>query len=286
MATMLELKGRIGSVSSTQKITGAMKTISSAKLQKAESLLTHARPFRSQLQNTINNLLSTGEGYLSPLSEERPLHKAAIVIFGSNEGLCGAFNSMASGLLSQKTTELKRQGASSVTVYVIGKKIKSFVSKIKGIELADTSYFSSQSGAASIKQLAEELMSKFLGKEYDRVEVIYYRFKSISSQKLTDETFLPIQVEADDTPVVNNDYIFEPDSKTIYQTILPLFVHATLYDDWLQNQTSEQAARIIAMQTANDNANKLLEELQLDYNKLRQQNITNELLDIAGGSIR
>ena len=271
MATMLELKGRIGSVSSTQKITGAMKMISSAKLQKAESLLTHARPFRSQLQNTINNLLSTGEGYLSPLSEE---------------GLCGAFNSMASGLLSQKTTELKRQGASSVTIYVIGKKIKSFVSKIKGIELADTSYFSSQSGAASIKQLAEELMSKFLGKEYDRVEVIYYRFKSISSQKLTDETFLPIQVEADDTPVVNNDYIFEPDSKTIYQTILPLFVHATLYDDWLQNQTSEQAARIIAMQTANDNANKLLEELQLDYNKLRQQNITNELLDIAGGSIR
>lgn len=248
MATMLELKGRIGSVSSTQKITGAMKMISSAKLQKAESLLTHARPFRHQLQNTINNLMSTGEGYLSPLSEERPLHKAAIVIFGSNEGLCGAFNSLASGMLAQKANELKKQGALSITVYVIGKKIKSLVSKIKGIELADTSYFFSQNGASGIRQLADELMSKFLSKDFDRIEVIYYRFKSISSQKLSDEIFLPIQVEADAAPVANNDYIFEPDSKTIYQTILPLFVHATLYDDWLQNQTSEQAARIMAMQ--------------------------------------
>lgn len=286
MATMLELKGRIGSVSSTQKITGAMKMISSAKLQKAESLLTHARPFRRQLQNTINNLMSTGEGYLSPLSEERPLRKTAIVIFGSNEGLCGAFNSLASGMLLQKTAELKKQGVSSITIYAIGKKIKSLISRIKDIELADTSYFSPQNGAAGIKHLAEELMSKFLSKDFDQVEIIYYRFKSISSQKLSDEIFLPIQVEADAKPAANNDYIFEPDSKTIYQTILPLFVHATLYDDWLQNQTSEQAARIMAMQTANDNANKLLEELQLDYNKLRQQNITNELLDIAGGSIR
>ncbi len=286
MATMLELKGRIGSVSSTQKITGAMKMISSAKLQKAESLLTHARPFRRQLQSTINNLMSAGEGYLSPLSEERPVNHAAIVIFGSNEGLCGAFNSLASNLLSQKIAEYKKQGISAVTVYAIGKKIKSLVSKIKGIELADVSFFSPQDGATGVKYLVEELMAKFLSKELDRVEVIYYRFKSISSQTLTSEIFLPIQVEADAAPVENSDYIFEPDSETIYQTILPLFVHSTLYDDWLQTQTSEQAARIMAMQTANDNANKLLDELQLDYNKLRQQNITNELLDIAGGSIR
>ena len=287
MAAIRELKGRIGSVQSTQKITGAMKMISSAKMRKAESALQSARPYRRQLQSTLSHLMAGGEELVSPLLEVRPVHRAAYVIFGSDEGLCGAFNVGLYKALLQALSVY--EGREPALVYAIGKRIKPIVVKTKGVETVDTSFFSLQDGNGSIDALQRQLETKFLNREIDRVEIIYSHFKSMGTQTVTDRLLLPVRPEelkAESEPLQNANYIYEPDSERIFQTLIPLYVKSVLNESWLQSRTSEQAARIVAMQMANDNAKKLLDSLNLEYNKLRQQNITSELLDIVGGSMQ
>lgn len=290
MATMRELKGRIGSVSSSQKITGAMKMISSAKLRKAEQALRHVLPFRNQLQNTINNLLGTDSDYQSPLTEQRPVQRVALVVFGSDEGLCGAFNVELFKKLNETIKEIETELGfrPQLTVYPVGKKVYGFVSKMQGVDLGEARYLNSKSGADAVKQISDELTSGFLDHTYDRVVLIYDHFKSVGTQILSSQMLLPIEIGQLGGAARKNTgmYIYEPDSETIFKTVLPLYVRSTLHETWLESRTSEQAARIMAMQMANDNANKLLDGLQLEYNKLRQQSITAELLDILGGTVQ
>ena len=291
MASMRELKGRIGSVNSSQKITGAMKMISSAKLRKVQTALEHLMPFRKQLQNTINNLLGADSEYQSPLTEQRPVHRVALVVFGSDEGLCGAFNVSLFKLLLETMNRMNEESETKpeYIIYPAGKKMALPVAKLSGVEVADVSYLNSKSGADAVKRLTDELTNRFLSHEIDRVELVYYHFKSIGTQLLSTRVLLPVSVaDLTDGKSVGHakPYIYEPDSETIFRTVVPLYVRSTLHETWLSSRTSEQAARIMAMQMANDNAKKLLDSLQLEYNKLRQQNITAELLDILGGSVQ
>ena len=275
MSTMRELKGRIGSVQSSQKITSAMKMISSAKLRKAEIALKHVVPFRDQIQSTINNLLGADSDYQSPLTEQRPVQRVAFVIFGSDEGLCGAFNVQLYKSLIDSIDILRESSDSTieVTVYPIGKKVKSLVAKTP-----DT-----------LKRFSDELTEAFLAHEFDRIEIVYAYYKSVASQVMKTRLLLPISTEeflSDAKAHRNTPYIYEPDRSTIFELVLPLFVRSTLQEACYQSRTSEQGARIMAMQMASDNAKNLLEDLQLEYNKLRQQGITTELLDILGGTVK
>lgn len=290
MAAMRELKGRIDSVHSSQKITSAMKMISSAKLRKAEQALRQVLPFKKQLQSTLNHLLANSDEYKSPLTEERPVHRVALVVFGSDEGLCGGFNV---GLFKKMAEVLARfreslPPSTVYEIYPIGKKIYNPVSKMADLEKREARYVNPKNNEDSIKILAEELISRFISGEIDRVETIFYYYKSVGTQLLKDQQLLPVKIEnlADEKEDENIDYIFEPDQESIFQAVLPLYIRSALQESWMQSRTSEQAARIMAMQMANDNANKLLDDLQLEYNKLRQQNITAELLDILGGTIK
>ena len=285
MASTRELKGRIVSVQSSQKITGAMKMISSARLRKAETVLYNARPYREQLDRLLARVSSADVNYQSPLGEKRPVKRAAVVLFSSNEGLCGAFNVGLYKKLLEALTEYGREGVTSLPVYLVGNKLQGDLRRTIGVELrAVPEAFGRKDYAGGSAELAEELMKAFLAGELDRVELVYSRYKSIGRQEVVREQLLPWcgQVEEEREDAV---YIYEPDRRSILDMLYPLVVHATVYRALIENQTSEHAARIMSMQTANDNANKLLKSLQLEYNKLRQQAITTELLDIVGGTV-
>lgn len=293
MASMRELKGRIGSVASSEKITGAMKMISSAKMHKTELAVRRVRPFRNQIQNTINNLLASDGEYESLLTEKRAVKRVALVVLGSDEGLCGAFNINISKLLLETIRSIKESsgGDISFVIYPVGKKIVAFTEKLKGddIEVADIPYMTAKSVPSDVSRFCKELIESFEKQDVDRVVLIYTHFISISKQVFTSLDFLPIEASnlgnPEEAKVKNKPYIFEPDGNTIYNTVLPLYLLATLQEVVSESQASEQASRVMAMQSANDNAHKLLEDLQLEYNKLRQQSITTELLDILGGKV-
>lgn len=290
MATMRELKGRINSVHSSQKITGAMKMISSARLRKAENKLLQAGPYRQKLWEIYAHIQKSGCDFLSPLTEEREVKRIAIVIFASDDGLCGAFNINLYKKLVEVVHQYQRAGLRDITVFPVGKKIMLDVRKIKDIHIAEHPVaFEEKDYMRATRIFADEFMKYFSVGDYDKVEVIYAHYKSMGVQLVRSRQLLPVIVEPDETGMsLKQDpwYIYEPDCKSILEMLYPLLLHALMYEMFMENRTSEQAARILAMQMANDNAVKLLGNLHLEYNKLRQQGITAELLDIAGGSHR
>lgn len=289
MASIRELKGRIGSVASSEKITGAMKMISSAKMHKAMQALQRVEPFRQQIQHTIDNLLSTDSEYSSPLTQERPMRNVAIVLLGSDEGLCGAFNMMLFKQMLETINRIKEEAGAEVTftIYPIGKKVVKAAQKLTlpSVEVVELDYMNAKSSGEKIKQMCDELTQSFLNEETDRIEIVFMQFLSVGRQRLANRTMLPITPEQSSEKNECKPYLFEPDVATIFNEVLPLSVMASLQESICENRASEQAARVLAMQSANDNAKKLRDELQLEYNKLRQQSITNELLDILGGIV-
>ncbi|MCM1348189.1 MAG: ATP synthase F1 subunit gamma [Firmicutes bacterium] len=293
MATLRELKGRIGSVASSEKITGAMKMISSAKMHKAEMALRRLLPYRRQIETIIGNLLTADAEFSSPLIVERPVHKLGIVVFGSDDGLCGAYNVNIFKLLLQQIEAYRTNfGADTdITIYPVGGKITKAVLKLtdKHLHVETVPGVDSKTTGNGVKDFMSVLQNKFLDGELDRVDILYMSFKSVSRQRPSCEQLIPVvssTFSANGVSANCRPYIFEPDANTIFRTILPMFLMSVMQDVFTENRASEQAARVMAMQSANDNAKKLLEQLQLEYNKLRQQSITTELLDILGGQIR
>ena len=287
MASLKEIKARIFSVKSTQKITSAMKMVSSAKLRKAQYQIDHFLPYQEKLNVILNSFLASASGFNTKLAEKREIKKVAIVVVSSNSSLCGAFNSNVIKLLNDTLDKYKKQNCTYIEIYTIGKKVESYASRftlpveIKGgyIGLIDKPNFD---GA---KEIAEKLMQKFLDAKIDKVELLYNRYKNNTIQIPTREQFLPISLaDSQQKDTLQNDYIVEPDQNTVLHSLIPKSLHSKIYAILLDSAAAEQAARVVAMQIATDNAEDLLGELTIQYNKQRQQAITNELLDILGGS--
>ena len=288
MATLRELKGRIGSVASSEKITGAMKMISSAKMHRAENDLRRLLPFRQQIENIIGNLLSADAEFSSPLTEEREVSAIAVVVFGSDDGLCGAYNINIFKQLLVTIGDYRKKYGEGVRITLIPVKAARKIS-IAGIGVSEPEGVDSKSSGEAVKAFTRRLEESFLNSDFDRVDLLYMNFQSVSRQRLRCDSLLPVSPEtftAEGVKALCRPYIFEPDAATIFVSVLPMFLLAVMQEVFTENRASEQAARIMAMQSANDNAKKLLEQLQLEYNKLRQQSITTELLDIVGGQVR
>ena len=296
MATLRELKGRIGSVASSEKITGAMKMISSAKMHKAEGVLRRLQPFRKCVETVIGNLLSSDAAVSSPLTAERPVvAKAAIIVLGSDDGLCGAYNvNIFKGLL-ETLARMRQEAGPEVRVEIVpvGRKMRRAVEKIATTDpyltLADVPEVDSKSDGDSVKAFARSFETRFLTGELDMVVLQYMHFVSAGRQRIVADNYLPVSydnITAGASKAEGRPYLFEPDAATIFGTVLPMYLLSVMQEAFAENRASEQAARVMAMQSANDNAQKLLEQLQLEYNKLRQQGITTELLDIVGGQAR
>lgn len=292
MATMRELKRRINSVQSSQKITAAMKMISSARMRKAEIALNRTLPYEEQLQSILAHVNEKDCDYESPLRKIRPVRQVALICLGSDEGMCGAFNINLYKELLGTIREYASLGIQHPEVYPIGKKMVGYVKRMQNIDYKkSTDLFIEKKYPEAVKVLTDELIARFLQGDVDKVEVIYTHYKSRGTQIVTHLQLLPLlgrkqeEQSGPDRPNLPRVYIYEPDCREIFEILYPLIIRTMFYKAFLENQTSEQATRIIAMQMASDNAYKLLGSLQLEYNKLRQQGITTELLDMAGGNV-
>lgn len=293
MSTLRELKGRIGSVASSEKITGAMKMISSAKMHKAEGALKRLVPFRSQIETIIGNILGSDAEFSSPLMTVRPVHSVALVVTGSDDGLCGAFNINMAKYVKAHLTELtERYGAGlKVAIYPVGKKVAKACEKLctGNVSMVAADGVDSKSEGEAVKQFTAMLEQLFTTGQADRVDVLYTHYYSAGRQRPTTVQLLPVSTEAfgaEQGKKEDRPYLFEPSADDIFRTALPMYLLSTMQEIFGENRASEQAARVMAMQSANDNAKKLLDALRLEYNKKRQDAITTELLDIVGGQVR
>ena len=272
-----------------------MKMISSAKMHKAEGILRRLSPFRDCVQGIIGNLLSSDAAVSSPLTAERQMVKHVTVIaLGSDDGLCGAYNvNIFKGLLDT-VSRLREDYGNDVEIALVpvGKKLQKAVEKLAEsdprLSYMPSAGIDSKSEGDAVKVFSRDFEEMFLGGLTDRVELMYVHFLSAGRQRLVSEGYLPISASKlnADSEGSGRPYLFEPDAATIFRTVLPMYLLSQMQEAFAQNRASEQAARVMAMQSANDNAQKLLEQLQLEYNKLRQQSITTELLDIVGGQRR
>ncbi|MBD5278642.1 MAG: ATP synthase F1 subunit gamma [Bacteroides sp.] len=294
MATLRELKTRIGSVASSEKITGAMKMISSAKVHKFESSLKQLVPYRDKIKSVMAHIMESGTDFSSPLIESRhEVKKIALAVFGSDDGLCGAYNINIFKAALAEIKQLKAKYGDSVDIdlYPIGQKMLKALTKLEcqHIHVVTVEGVDSKMEAEKVNDFTHSLRDSFSSGVYDLVCVEYMKFVSMSRQVATLETLFPVSgetlLEGAESSTGNELCIFEPDANSIFNAVLPMFVLSTMQEITIENRASEQAARVMAMQSANDNAKKLLEGLQLEYNKLRQEGITTELLDILGGQV-
>ncbi|HHU95905.1 MAG: ATP synthase F1 subunit gamma [Bacteroidota bacterium] len=293
MARLKEIKSRLQSVQSTRKITSAMMMVSSAKQKRAERVIVNLRPYTQALQRILQPLLIKEEGQQavsSPYMVERPVKRVAILAFSSNSGLVGRFNENVTEKALETITQYQSLGNENILFYAIGEKVAKGVQK-KGIVVRnDFLEHAEKPTYDNAYDIAQPLMNLFTRGEIDQVELIYHHYLSTRSQLLRRETLLPIDFSeleqtATEKGIHNLDYILEPDKIGLLEQLVPKILQLKLYTAHVDSVTSEHAARVIAMQIATDNADELIEELRLEYNKMRQQAITNELLDIMGGTI-
>ena len=321
MPSLKEIKGRIGSVNSTRKITSAMKMVASSKLHHAQVAIQNMLPYEELLEHILKSFLAAEAESQTIYDQERPVHRVALVVFSSNSSLCGGFNANIIKMMMQAVDGYAQTiGRDNVEIYPIGRKVYEKANKLGLKVQGEYSALADKPQVQECIEIAMELGWKFQKGEIDKVELIYHHFKSAGSQVLTRKTFLPIDIEEelkadherDLTSVIatkesqeylkkrgeresqkkqeevkplNDNFIVEPDMDTVLSQLSPKLAHLSLYTALLDSNASEHAARMVAMQTATNNADELLRELNLQYNKSRQQAITNELLDIVGGSV-
>ena len=320
MPSLKEIKGRIASVNSTRKITSAMKMVASSKLHHAQVAIQNMLPYETMLEHILKSFLAAAAAAQTVFDQVRPIKRVALVVFSSNSSLCGGFNANVIKMMMRTVEAYQNElGEGSVEVYAVGRKVAEKARKLGYDVKGDYAALVDHPNVRECIDMAMELGEKFYNGEIDRVELIYHHFKSAGSQILTNKTFLPIDLESElgrdherdlttnvitkkaqdylkqnrrhrevkegEVAPLNDNFIVEPDMNTVLSTLIPKMAHLMLYTALLDSIASEHAARMVAMQTATDNADELLRQLNLQYNKGRQQAITSELLDIVGGSV-
>jgi len=281
MANLKEIRNRIASVSSTMQITSAMKMVSAAKLKKAQDAITAMRPYADTLMELLQNLSGSIEDASgSVYATERPVQKVLLVAITSNRGLCGGFNSnIIKEVVNQRDNNY---AGKQVDVFTIGKKGNDILSKDFSVAENRGDVFDELT-FANVATVADQLMALYASGAYDRIDLVYNRFKNAATQLVTTEQFLPIVPVSGET-TSSSDYIYEPAQEEIVSTLIPKALKTQLFKALRDSFASEHGARMTAMHKATDNATELRDQLKLTYNKARQAAITNEILEIVGGA--
>ena len=285
MATLREVRRRIAGVKMTQKITKAMKMVAVAKLRRAQLVVVAARPYARSVARILHHVRDAAEGAAGALIVPREVRRVALVVVTADRGLCGSFNSnLIKAAVQRMDSEYPRWNADRrVTVFCIGKKGAEYFGKRayqigeKFVGLFNTLEY------ADAQRIARTLTQRYLAGEFDRVEIVYNEFKSISQQRIVVEQFLPVAGEGESAPEPG-EYLYEPDRQGILAALLPQHLQFQIWKVLLESNASEQGARMAAMENATENANELIDSLQLQYNKARQASITRELLEIVSGA--
>ena len=285
MASLKEIKERIASVKNTRKITSAMKMVAAAKLRRVQRSIEALVPYADEVDKMVHHVAYDPDVAI-PLNEQRPVERATIIAFGANGTLCGAYNNNVFRGLKEAVAESGVESPNKLNIIAVGRQVELDAAREKMAVESGYEDLSEKPSYGLAALVARGVMADFLEGRTDRVELVYYKFISAGTQKLVREQLLPVEIVKPDTSQStfhDVDYILEPTIQELVDRIVPRQVALRLYTAALSASASEHAARMVAMQAATDNADKLTEELALEYNKQRQQAITTELLDIMGG---
>ena len=281
MPSLLDIRRRIRSVKNTQQLTKAMKTVSAAKLRRAQERVLNARPYAEQLKRVLSNLTRRLENVSHPLLEVRPEEKILLVVVTADRGLCGAFNA---NILRTATTFLRRHAAQTVSLATVGRKGRDFFRR-RGIAIrSEFVNIFSKLDYGHAKDIAEAVMQAYSEAEVDAVYVVYNEFKSVIQQRVVVEKLLPLnrsELEATESVV---DYIFEQPPQDIFNRLLPRYVEVQVYRALLESGASEHGARMASMDTASRNAGEMIDMLTLNMNRIRQAAITREIIEVVSGA--
>ncbi|MEY3689659.1 MAG: ATP synthase F1 subunit gamma [Candidatus Kapaibacteriota bacterium] len=287
MATLRDIRNRITAVKNTAKITSAMRMVAAAKLRRAQEAIISTRPYTEKFSEVLSNLAgSASEDYFHPLLRKPEVIKhIAIIVISSDRGLCGSFNTnvlrMAQQYIEQTIpTEFPQ---AKVSVIAVGRRSTQFFAKSTHTVIASYPEVFAQLKFSTASEIAGIVANGFINEEFDRVMIFNNEFKSIIKQETTCKQLLPVESVANES-ATNNDYLFEPSRSDIMDSILPKFVNTLVWKGLLESNAAEQAARMMAMESATTNARDLIRSLQLSYNKARQASITTEMLEIVGGA--
>jgi F-type H+-transporting ATPase subunit gamma len=286
MPNLKEIRNRITSVGSTMQITSAMKMVSAAKLKRAQDAITQLRPYAEKLQEILGNLSATLDLSENAYSDARPENRVLIVGITSNRGLCGGFNNNIIKRVNYLVNDVYAD--SDVHVLCLGKKIKDAYKRTENYyineNIQDVEDIFAQLTFENVSHIANDLMERFVAKEFDKVVIVYNKFVNAASQDVRTEQFLPIVPSVQKDNESAGDYIFEPSKNEIVADLIPKSLKIQLFKSILDSFASEHGARMTAMHKATDNAKDLQKSLKLSYNKARQAAITNEILEIVGGA--
>jgi len=282
VATLRDIRRRIRSVESTQKITRAMKLVAAAKLRRAQERILSARPYAMKMAELLSSLVSRAEGEAHPLLVRRPAARKRLVIITADKGLCGAFNS---NILRGSLAFLREQGETNLTLVVVGKKARDFYRRRPWEVKSEMLGFFDRLAYSHAQELAGGLIQEYLGGEVDEVHLMYNEFRSVTVQRVKREQLLPIEpAAAEERAAGGGDYIYEPSPEAILAALLPRHVTTQVYRALMESVAGEYGARMTAMEAATQNAKEMIGVLTIQYNKARQERITKELLDIVGGA--
>ena len=292
MATLREIRRRVTSVKSTQKITKAMKMVAAAKLRRAQESLISARPYARKMNELLRHLVTKMNPSIHPLLQEREVKRVVLVVVSGDRGMCGAFNgniikAAVDHLNTHYSNLLKKP--EGVRIVPVGKKATDYFLKNNYSLFAKHIGLFGNLNFGHARTIIQQLIDGYLKGEFDKVEIVYNEFKSVIQQRIVVEQILPIPPEQiqkikDMRALAQVDYIYEPSSAEIINVLLPKHLNFLMWHVLLESSTAEEGARMTAMNNATENATDLIRDLTLSYNKARQASITKELLEIVSGA--
>ncbi len=283
MAAAKEIRTKIASVKNTQKITGAMQMVAASKMRKAQDRMRAARPYADKMRNVVAHLAHATTEYKHPFVLDREIKNVGFIVVSTDRGLCGGLNANMFRTVIQAIKEWDANGV-SVQMCTIGAKAAGFFGRIGGRVVAQISHLGDKPALHDLIGTVKVMLDAFLEERVDRVDLVFNNFVNSMTQRARIEQLLPIIPKGHDELRHHWDYLYEPDAKGVLDHVLQRYIESLVYQGVVENIACEQAARMVAMKSASDNAGKLIEELQLIYNKARQAAITQELAEIVGGA--
>ena len=283
MASGKEIKGKIGSIKNTQKITSAMEMMAASKIKKAQDRMAATRPYAQNMLKVIGHIANGSLEYRHPYMEEREVKRVGYIVVSTDRGLCGGLNSNEFKLVAKDVAKWQEQGV-EVSFAALGGKAVGFFSRFGGKVIAAESGLGDKPKLADIVGLVRVMLDAYDNGDLDRIYLVYNHFESTMSQVPVANQLLPLPKSEDEDLQHRWDYIYEPDPKEILETLMVRYIESQVYQGVVENAAAEQAARMVAMKAATDNAGNLIDELQLVYNKARQAAITQEISEIVGGA--
>ena len=283
MASGKEIKGKIGSIKNTQKITSAMEMMAASKIKKAQDRMAATRPYAQNMLKVIGHIANGSLEYRHPYMEDREVKRVGYIVVSTDRGLCGGLNSNEFKLVAKDVAKWQEQGV-EVSFAALGGKAVGFFSRFGGKVLAAESGLGDKPKLADIVGLVRVMLDAYDNGDLDRIYLVYNHFESTMSQVPVANQLLPLPKSEDEDLQHRWDYIYEPDPKEILEILMVRYIESQVYQGVVENAAAEQAARMVAMKAATDNAGNLIDELQLVYNKARQAAITQEISEIVGGA--